>query len=192
MSGNYPKSLVSRSRDFRKSNREILDIIIYGSSVTGKSRPRDLDTMLLFKDLKLDKRLELAQEFRRALREEFPSADVKSMNLQDFFDRNFLARQGILLTGVSLITRERISEKLGFKSYSIFSYTLAGMDHNQKTKFNYALNGRTGAGVLKLLKGVSLGRGSVKIPVENSSEFEEFLGRWGVKYRKEQSLEPFY
>ena len=192
MSGDYPKSLVSRCREFRKRNREILDIIIYGSSVTGKSKPRDLDILLLFKDLNLDKRLEMSQEFKRTVRDEFPRADVKSMNLPDFLDRNFLARQGVILSGVSLITKERISERFGFRAYSIFSYTLADMDHNQKTKFNYALNGRTGPGMLKSLKGISLGRGSVKIPMEGGSEFEEFLEGWKVKYRKEQSLEPFY
>jgi predicted nucleotidyltransferase len=192
MSGDYPKSLGYKSRNFRKKNNEILDIIIYGSSVTGKTGPRDLDIMLLFKDLKLGRRLELAQEFKSDIREDFPNRDVKSMNLADFFDRNFLARQGVLLTGISLITGERIAEKLGFRAYSIFSYTLKGLNHNQKTRFNYALNGRTGEGVLISLKGTPLGRGSMKIPIENSSEFEEFLERWKVKYRKEQSLEPFY
>ena len=192
MSGEYPKSLVSRSREFRKRNSEILDVIIYGSYVTGKSRPKDLDIMLLFKDIRLGRRLELAQEFKMSMKGEFPNADVKSMNIRDFFDRNFLARQGILLTGISLITRERICERMGFRAYSIFSYRLKGMDHNQKTKFNYALSGRTGPGVLKSLKGISLGRGSVKIPLEGSSEFEEFLNTWKAKYRKEQSLEPFY
>ena len=128
--------------------------MLYGSSVTGKSRPRDLDIILLFKDLHLNKRLELSQEFKRILRQEFPGADVKSMNLTDFFDRNFLARQGVIISGISLITREKICERFGFKAYSIFSYALANMDHNQKTKFNYALNGRTGPGVLKSLMGM--------------------------------------
>jgi hypothetical protein len=66
------------------------------------------------------------------------------------------------------------------------------MDHNQKTKFNYALNGRVAEGVLKSLKGISLGRGSVKIPAENGLAFEEFLKAWKAVYRKEHSLEPFY
>jgi predicted nucleotidyltransferase len=192
MSEEYPKSLVSRSREFRKKNPEILDIIIYGSSATGKSNPRDIDIMLLFKDVQLGKRLTYAQEFKTAIRGEFPGADVKTMNLMDLFDRNFLARQGILLSGVSLITKERMCEKLGFRAYAIFSYNLKGMDHNQKTKFNYALNGRLAEGVLKSLKGISLGRGSVKIPVESGSEFEEFLEGWKVRYKKEHVLEAFY
>ncbi len=192
MSESYPKSLVSKSKDFRQKRKEILDIILYGSSVTGKARPRDLDVILLFKDLGLDRRLELAQEYKSSLKGDFPDADVKSMNLADLFDRNFLARQGILLSGISLLTRERICEKLGFRAYSIFSYNLKGLNHNQKTKFNYALNGRTEPGVLKSLRGISLGRGSVKVPMESSSEFGEFLDGWKVKYRKEQVLEAFY
>lgn len=192
MSKNYLKSLESESKRFRKANPGIIDIIIYGSSAAGKSLPRDLDIMLLFGDSGLDKRLKAAQEFRKGLKGRIENADIKSMNLADFFDRNFLARQGILLAGTSLITGERICEKMGFRGYSIFTYSLKNMTHNEKTKFNYALSGRLMPGVMKSLGGVPLGRGAARIPAASSVKFEEFLKGWKVDYRVEHCLVPFY
>ena len=54
---------------------------------------------------------------------------------------------------------------------------------------SYALIGRNSEGVLKSLGGVSLGRGAIKIPIEKSLEFEEFLQKWGINYQKSNVLE---
>lgn len=188
----YLKLLELKSKEFKKNDSSILDIVIYGSFVKGKNEPRDLDIILLFDNVKLEKRLDLAQDFKYILKKDFENLDVKSINIIDLFDKNFLARQGILLSGVSLIDNERLSEKLGFRGHSIYSYNLKNLKHNEKIKFNYALNGRILKGILKTLNGKSLGRGTVKIPIENSLNFEEFLKKWNIEYKVEDCLIPSY
>jgi len=58
-----------------------------------------------------------------------------------------------------------------------------------KTKFQYALKGRGDRkGVSSQLGGISIGIGSILIPVEKSELFKEFLARWEVNYREWRGL----
>ncbi len=189
---NYLKLLESDCRKFKTAHKEVEDVIIYGSSVKGKSAPRDIDIMVLFLKMPLKKRLEITQSLKNRLKEQFDSIDVKSMNVLDFFDTAFLARQGILLEGISLIKNKPLANLLGFRSFMIFTYNLSNLNQTEKIKFNYALNGRNGEGVLQSSKGISLGKGVVQIPMENSGSFEEFLQKWKINFIKKGCLMPYY
>ena len=114
------------------------------------------------------------------------------MNLEDFFNEHFLARQGILLEGISLYDKRSLAGKLGFKSSALFSYTLKGLSHNEKIKFNYALRGRTNKGVLKELEGRSLAPSVMIIPIKNKIIFEDFLNRWNIKFKVNDVLMPIF
>jgi len=189
MPKNYLKYLESNCKNFKKENKEIFDIVIYGSSMKGKTNSSDVDLMLVFKDRPLSKRLELSQNLKSILKNEINNIDIKTMNLQDFFDEAFFARQGILIEGLSLITNKKLTELIGFKGFSIFTYNLKKLDHNKKTLFTYALSGRSSEGVLKSLSGIRLGRGAVKIPIGDSIEFESFLKSWNTDYKRKDILE---
>ena len=189
MPKNYLKYLESNCKNFKKQNKEVFDIFIYGSSVKGKDNYNDVDIMVLFNNTPLNKRLDTAQDLKYILKKEIKEIDIKTMNFEDFFNETFLARQGILIEGLSLIKNKPLSTLLGFIGYTIFSYNLKNLDHNKKTQFTYALSGRNSEGILKSLKGTSLGRGAVKIPIENSIEFEEFLEKWNINYYKKNILE---
>ncbi|MFH1181421.1 MAG: hypothetical protein V1702_00515 [Candidatus Woesearchaeota archaeon] len=186
---NLPKSLILSCR--RIKNEEIFDIVAYGSSVKGKFKPKDIDVMLIFLHSPLRQRQEIVQQLKESTRE-VPSLDVRSMNFSEFFDSAFLARQGILTEGMSLIDGKPLAEKLGFKAVAIFTYGLKNLSHNEKTKFTYALIGRKSKGMVKLLEGKPLGRGAVEIPITKSAEFEEFLQRWKVNYKVKHALIASY
>lgn len=189
----YLRLLESNCKKFKIKYREIVDIILYGSLVKGKTAPRDIDIMILFLETPLKRRLELTQRLKSILKKHFESIDVKSMNMLDFFDASFLARQNILIEGISLINNKPLSKLLGFESFVLFTYNLANLIQNEKIKFNYALNGRDkGKGVLQLSNGTSLGKGVVQIPIENSISFEEFLQRWNIKFKKRNCLISYY
>jgi len=188
----YQKLLKSICNKFKKKHKDVADVVIYGSSVKGKINSRDTDIMVIFFSTELKIRLEYVQELKNQLRVSLESIDVKSMNFSDFFDCAFLARQGILIEGISLIDQKPLSEKLGFKGYALITYNLANLSHTEKIRFNYALNGRKGIGVLQDLKGISLGKGVVQIPIVNSLTFEEFLEKWNIKYKSKHALISFY
>lgn len=189
MSKNYLKFLELNCKKFKKENKEIWDIVIYGSFVKGKTDFNDIDLVIIFQSVPLNKRLETSQKLKHILKKEIKDIDIKTMNFEDFFDENFLARQGILIEGLSLIKNKPLAELMGFGGYSIFSYNLKNLNHNKKTQFTYALSGRKSVGVLKSLKGISLGRGAVKIPIKQSIEFESFLQKWNIEYKKRNILE---
>ena len=173
-----------------KNNKDVFDIIIYGSVMKGEIKPSDIDIMIIFLQGSLSDRLNRLQKIKSKTKKAMDfKIDLKQMLLKDFFSPGFFARTGILLEGFSLFNNKSFSETLGFKSFSIFSYTLEGLTHNEKIKIGYILKGRNTEGMIQQLKGKRLGSGAIKIPIENSIEFEEILQKNNIKYKKHNILE---
>jgi hypothetical protein len=128
---------------------------------------------------------DLPYELRKSLEREELKVDIKGILIEELFDPKFLARQNLLIEGLSLIKNDLLSERFGFKSYSLFAYSLKNLSHNEKTKFQYAFKGRRSEkGVLEGLNGITVGMGSVLIPIENSEKFKEFLDKWKIGYEE--------
>lgn len=173
-----------------KRDEKIFDIVVYGSSVKGKRSPRDVDIAVIFLEGNLHERLDKIQAIKRRLKPLNIAVDIKQVTLKDLFSSEFLARTGILSEGISIFKNKRFSELLGYKPYSIFSYELKGLSHTQKVKFNYILSGRNSMkGVIKELNGERISSGAIKIPIENSIEFEEVLKANKINYKKKDVLE---
>lgn len=176
------KSLISEQK-----NADIFDVIVYGSALKGKIVPDDIDIVIIFLRGSLKERLDILQKIKRKIK--LDSADLKQMLLKDLFSSSFLARTGILLEGWSLFKKRKFSEVLGFKAYTLFWYTLEGLSHSEKVKFNYILAGRNSEGVMAEMKGERLANGAVKIPIENSLAFEEIIKNNKINYKKKNILE---
>ncbi|OIO41706.1 hypothetical protein COU56_03510 [Candidatus Pacearchaeota archaeon CG10_big_fil_rev_8_21_14_0_10_31_9] len=188
MSEDYLKFLILVSKDFRKK-QGIVDIILYGSSVKGKINPRDVDIAILFDNFSIDKRLGILREYKEKIKKKINNPDIIQINLSEFFDSHFLARESIIVEGYSLINNKPFSETLGFFGYMLFTYTLKGLNHNDKTKFTYSLIGRgKNKGILKGLNAEPIGKGAVLIPIGNSYVFDEFLKKWNIKYKSRKVL----
>ncbi len=187
MQKNYLKYLISESKKFAKENK-IFNIVLYGSYLKGKIEERDLDILLIFNDLSLHKRVDIAYKFKEILKKEIKNIDIKTINLYELFETDYLARQSILIEGYSLINNKPFSEKMGFIGYSLFTYTLKKLGHNKKTKFTYALIGRGGPGIIKKLNITPLYRGAFLVPVKHSTIFEDFLKNWDIDYTKKNIL----
>ena len=187
MLNNYLKFLQSESKKFSKENK-IFDIVLYGSSARSKEEPNDVDILLIFLNEKLESRLKLAQEFKNKIKDKLKNLDIKSINLKELFDKNFLARQGVLVEGISLVDLKPISESLGFDGYSLFTYNLKNLNNSRKTSFIYSLLGRNKEGMLKQTNALQLGKGTIAIPIKKSAIFEDFLKTWKVEYKERKIL----
>lgn len=187
MLNSYLKYLISECKKFAKEH-DVFDIILFGSASKGKTDARDIDIILLFNEKPLKERIEIAQKLKEILKKKISNLDIKTANLKELFEEEFLARQSILTEGFSLIHNTPFSKTLGFEGYALFSYNLKNLNHNEKTKFTYALIGRNSAGVLKNLKAVPLGKGAVMIPIKDSLNFERFLNEWKINYIKKSIL----
>jgi len=187
MPKDYLNYLTLESKKFAKKN-DVFDIILYGSFVKGKDEARDIDILVIFKQKNLKERTDLVQDFKEILTKKINNIDLKTINLRELFEKEFLARQSILVEGYSLLSDMALAEKIGFKGYALFTYNLQKLNHNEKTKFTYALIGRNSEGIVKQLGGISLGRGALIIPIGNGLVFENFLLKWGVSFNKKAIL----
>ena len=168
-------------------DKAIFDLIVYGSAVKGKSRPNDLDIMVIFREGALKERLEKIQSIKKKI--QFAGKiDIQEILLKELFEESFFGRTGIFLEGISVLDGKQFSSKIGFLGFSLFVYNLKDKTHTEKVKFNYVLSGRGSEGMVKKLNGVHLAPGAVQIPIKNSLEFEEVLKLHKVEYSKKNVL----
>ena len=170
-----------------KNDETIFDIVLYGSSVKGKTKPNDLDILIIFKEGKLKDRLEKSQQIKKKITFD-GKIDIKNILWEELFKEELFARSGIFLEGISIFDNKPLAKKIGFESYSLFIYNLKDKNHNEKVKFNYILSGRNSEGIIKKLSGKHLAPGVVQIPINNSLEFEEVLKKSNINYSKNNIL----
>ena len=181
----YLKSLKSESKKIK--NKELIDILIYGSSVKGKRKTGDIDIILIFNNLPLDKRLEITQKFKEKVN--LKNLDIKSINLIELLDKSFLARQGILLEGISLLDSKPLAKKLGFDSFTLFTYNTEKISNTEKVKLSFALNGRRNEkGFLEKINAKKFGTGKILVPISKSNLFSEFLEKLNLNFKQENIL----
>ncbi len=171
------KKLNSIIEDFYKKYKEdVLDIIVFGSSVRGKEKPKDLDILLLFKQ---KEKREIEYELRKKLEKEYPAVEVTSKSYENIGKKEFQAREAFLSEGFSLIKKENIAESLGFKTKVLFKYELKGWTQSKRMQFQYALYGRNRkSGMVKQLHLVKFADTMLLCPIEHTEACKEFLGYW--------------
>ena len=169
-----------------KQDKTILDIVVYGSAVKGKTVPRDFDIIVIFREGTLKERLTKIQSIKKNIKLE--KIDIKGILWEELFQEEFFARSGIFLEGISLFDEKPFSHKVGFEGFTLFVYDLRDKSHTEKVKFNYVLSGRKGAGIVKMLEGKHLAPGIIQIPIKNSLEFEEILKMHNISYSKKNVL----
>ena len=186
----YKKLLSSQAlksiKDFKKKNKGIIDIIVYGSFSRGKIDFNDLDLAILFEEKKdINEKMSIAQQLRSLIKKEVNyELDIKAIDMSDLMDETFLARQAIISEGYSLLKNKKFSEILGFKSFYLFSYSLKNLTNSQKMMLQYSLRGRRGQkGIMELRNCELLGKGVMKVPTEHSEEFKEFLEKHKITYK---------
>ncbi|MBU0536799.1 MAG: nucleotidyltransferase domain-containing protein [Nanoarchaeota archaeon] len=173
-----------------KDDRTIFDIVLYGSAMKGKESPKDIDILVIFLEGTLKERLDRIQEIKSKLKKIIKEdIDIKQILLKELFSPAFLAKTGILLEGFSVFSNSAFSDVFGFSSYTLFWYSLDGLTHAQKVRFNYILAGRGTKGVIEELNGKRIVNGAIKIPINNSAVFEEILRSNNINYHKKNIME---
>src|SRR3989344_6455854 len=158
---------LKKNLSYLKKDKNIFDIVVYGSSVKGKNHPNDIDIAVIFIEGSLSQRLEKLQEIKKNIKLD-KIIDIKSILLEELCKPEFFGRYGIFLEGISIFDEKPFSFRIGFEGFSIFLYNFKNKSHNEKVKFNYVLSGRNNIGIIKLLNGEHLAPGVIKIPIRNS------------------------
>ena len=157
----------------------ISDIFIIGSTIKNKIEPRDFDIIVLFKEKNLKKVEDSLFNINESIN------FVKNKHIEPLFVSSMF-KEKIFLTimheGFSVNNNKKVSEIIGLKSYSIFSYNLENLSKINKVRFAQALYGRKKDGLLYAEGGISLGNGSFMVLVYKEQIFKELFSAWKVKY----------
>ena len=182
--------MISISKKIKKEHKEIWDIVLYGSFIRGKYDSNDIDIAIILKDkIILNDKLELGQELKLHISEDNKkNIDIKCVDINDLLDSTFLARQGIIAEGYSLIDEVFLSEKFGFKTYALFIYSLKGLTNSQKKTFYYVLKGRRRQEGISKENIEELKPGVIKTPISFEEEFKEILKQHNIIYETKKAM----
>src|SRR3989338_1581490 len=161
---------------------DVWDIVVYGSYVRGKTDARDIDiALILNKITSVKKKMVLCQELRAALSDKGYSMDVKAVDIRDLMNVSFLAREAILAEGRSLLRKDYLAERFGFKNFAIIEYGLKNLTPAKQKMFYYALQGRKrGTGILARIGGRIISKGVLQVPVRHYEEVLNLFKQHGV------------
>lgn len=165
--------------------KEVWDAVVYGSAMRGKAQPRDIDiAIILPQTTSAEKKIMLSQTLRQKLKQKNYTTDIKIINMSDLQDPGFLARQAILGEGYSLIHKDYIAERFGFKPVAYLNYSLKNLTPSKKKMVYYALQGRKkGAGLLSKLGGGFPAKGMICIPTIHLEKIKSLLNQNHVEYK---------
>jgi len=172
----------SEIKDFFEKNKEdILDIILFGSSVRGKEKPKDIDILMLYKD---KKDIDISYELKKRLKTKGYNAEITDKTYKELFEETFKARESILSEGYSLVYDKFLSEGLGYMNLILFKYELKGFNKSDRMRFYYSLYGRTKEqkGILKELNAVKFSETILLCPAEIADKIKEYLENWKIKF----------
>ncbi len=154
------KKLAAKLKGLLK-NKEIVDIIIFGSAAKGKAMPHDIDVVLLVEKEK--------PGLKQSVKSLLPNADVQVVNIKDIYNKIQLS---IIKEGFSVKRNEYLSKIYGIQPVKLYKYSLKELTPSKKVMFERGI---------KFIHGLNkLSNSVVLVPLENSSEFEDFLKEWNL------------
>ena len=179
-------SLDKAAQLIRKKYPDVKDIILFGSAARGKDKPKDVDVLLLF-HTSVDKKVE--QEFRRTAKTD--NLDVVSITQEEFEGEGFIAKEGMLLEGISLPDKNLVAKRFGFFSCMMFSYDLKKITGSKRTRFYYALQGRAEQeGLLSRTGAIKYAENNILCKYDDSEQVKTFLSLWDVPFVMTPMLIP--
>jgi len=173
---------------FNKNKGELLDIVLFGSSMRGKDKPKDIDILILYKN---NKDIDLSYEFRKEIEKIGFNVEVTDKTYKDLFNSSFKAREAFLGEGYSLVYDTFLSKGLGYMNLVLFKYNLKGFNKSKRMRFYYSLYGRNGRkGVLNDFSVIKFSDSVLLCPVQNSENIKEYLQNWGIDFIEFSLLIP--
>jgi predicted nucleotidyltransferase len=166
-------SEIKKELKFYLNNKDVYDLILFGSFVKGKVNPGDLDIALIS-----DKELKEIEGFH-----------ISFIKPIDFFINIPSLATTLLREGFSLKHNKPFSEVYGFKNSILFSYNLKNVDNVKKVKIVNFLRGKKGEnGLVAEQKGRWIGNGLFIVDINKDYLFDEFFTNHKIKFKKSYIL----
>ncbi len=156
--------------------KNIEDIIIFGSSVKGNRKVHDLDIALIAKQQGVEK-----TPFRKEIEEiSRMKVHLQEVSIKDY-DSFILIT--LLREGFSVKHEKYLHEVLRIKPVVLYTYELKPLNPSKKVMFERAL---------KMVQGITrLSNRVVLVPIEHSGAFSDLLKYWNIDFEsREYGLLP--
>jgi len=151
-------------------DKEILDIILFGSVVKGKAYPEDIDVAIITK---------------KSMKRDIPGFHISLLRPEDFFINPPSIIHTLLREGYSLKNETSFSQIYKFSNKVLFKYELISLTPSLKVKIVNILRGRKEEkGMVEMNNGEWLSNQVFFVPVENENIFERFFINFKIKFKK--------
>lgn len=150
-------------------DKEVIDVILFGSFVKGKQSPGDIDIAVI---IKKDASIVI------------PGFHVSILKPEDFFKSLSLINT-LFREGYSLKNNKPFSELYKFLSRILFVYELSNLKQSKKVMIVNILHGKNNnQGMVKENSGEWLANQVFIVPIDKNYIFEKFFLNMGVKFKK--------
>lgn len=151
------------------ADKEILDIILFGSFAKGSETFNDIDIVFI-----TDKKINLDDKFH-----------LTTLSPKDFFTKIPTLINTLLREGYSLKHKKNFSEIYGFSPFSLFNYDLSKLTPSNKVKIVNTLRGKKNEkGLVQENSGEWITKNVFKIKSSNDNLFEKLFSNFNIKYKK--------
>ncbi len=147
------------------------DVIVFGSFVREKARPKDIDIAFLVHEKMPE--IEDVDEETRKLLPEF-RIDIIVMTIKEIYSSLWLS---IITEGWSVAQEEFLPRLYGVQPSILYKYSLQTLTPVQKVQFDRGMKK-----LLENLEGTRLTRTIILIPLQKSGQFEDFLKTWKIEF----------
>ena len=162
-------SLIENKLKKYLKDKEILDIIVFGSAVKGKAFPGDIDIAVITNKTSI----------------EISGFHASILNPKDFFINPPSLIHTLLREGYSLKNKCSFSQIYKFSNKVLFKYELVNLKPSLKVKIVNILRGKNKEkGLVKENNGEWLANQIFTVPVENENIFEKFFLNFKIKFKK--------
>lgn len=163
-------------------NKDLIDVILFGSAIKGKTKPKDIDICLIFRE-KIDRSL------INNINQKFENIHVSTLTVDNFFTKPHALIRTLLFEGKSLFSNRPLSKIYGLESLALYTYDISVMKSSDKVRFVYLLKGRNKEkGLIESLGGKFISTGTFIIPSSKDKEVQEVLEKWKIKYERKKIM----
>lgn len=164
-------------------NSEVIDVILFGSSVREKQNPSDVDVLIIYLSEKKENTNKTYQFRKRIEGIIKKSVHITPISYENFFKPEFSPRQAILSEGFSMKIKNYLSEGLGFSSRILFRYSLKEKNNSERMLFYYALYGRgKEKGFLEKNNCIKFSDSIILSAVESSEILKDFFKKNNISF----------
>ena len=136
------KDILKIKKDLKELiiNKNILDIIVFGSFVKGKLNPNDIDIALIVENSKIN--INYKEKYHFSI-----------LSIKDIFTKHHSLVNTLLREGYSIKYGKSFSELFKFSNKILFFYELNNLSASQKVKLVNNLHGKKHDGLVELNNG---------------------------------------